>query len=283
MKYTLAISIIILLISVFTIVYSYTSKTNVADIYNKVDEEINYIDKEIIQIMKMLNNLDNENLEKKNIKIESKKETNTNNSQKQEEKSLDENAKPTNIEVVTQNREAIMLRNRNDIDWKTLQNKIEKLSNTISIITIDLASININNEDILSLSSNIDSSIVYAKTNDKINLLISLAKIYSLLPEYKKQYSDDENIIELLYLKANILSSYAILDTLNWDNIYALLLDADNRILSIINSENTINNKNLSINKSYVLLKEYIKSANEQNLDLCYIKFFYLISELENA
>ena len=283
MKYTLAISIIILLISVFTIVYSYTSKTNEADIYNKVDEEINYIDKEIIQIMKMLNNLDNEKLEKKNIKIESKKETNTNNSQKQEEKSADENAKPTNIEVVTQNSEAIMLRNRNDIDWETLQNKIEKLSNTISIITIDLASININNEDILSLSSNIDSSIVYAKTNDKINLLISLAKTYSLLPEYKKQYSDDENIIELLYLKANILSSYAILDTLNWDNIYALLLDADNRMLSIINSENIINNKNLSINKSYVLLKEYIKSANEQNLDLCYIKFFYLISELENA
>ena len=244
-KYVLVIAIAILFISIFTIVYSYSSKDEEIDIYNKIDDEISYIEKQVLQMMKILNNLETENLE-----------------------------------IVTTSNTPIVIKNRDLIDWEKVQEKIERISNDIPVITIDLTSIGIKNGDILELSSNIDDALLYAKAKDKINTLIILAKLYNLLPNYKEQYSKDSVEIEMLYIKSDILSSYALLDTEKWTDIYNIVSDAETKMSNILNSEDNLKYKNQFMNKSYILLKEYIKAVNDKNIDLCYVKFYYLIQHL---
>lgn len=283
MKYILVIAIIILFISIFTIVYSYTNKNDEMDIYSKIDEEINYIDIQVTQIMKMINNLNTDSLESINVSVNEQDENVSGSEQGEKKESDNKEQKPQNIEIITQNSKPIISQDRNNIDWISIQSQLEKLSNSLAIITIDLATININNENILSLNVNIDEALNYLNNRDKTNLLISLAKLYSALPEYKKQYSNDINSINFLYIKSDILSSYAILETNNWENISTILSDADSRMISLLNSEHVIDDKSQSMNKLYVLLKEYIKSVNEMNMDLSYMRFYYLVSQLENV
>ena len=106
--------------------------------------------------------------------------------------------------------------------------------------------------------------------------MISIANLYSLLAKYKDNYSENKRDKELLYIKSDIVSSYALLDANRWDTILSNLGDADTRLQGLINSPyNDIN-----LQKSYILLKEFIKSANSEDTEMCYMKYFYLIKEL---
>ena len=186
------------------------------------------------------------------------------------------------IVISTEEIESVLLRDRNDINWTYIQSELEKVINSWSVATIDLKSINVNNDNILNFNTNADTALKYIQAKDKTNSLISLANLYSLIPKYRSEYSSDNTKIELSYIKSDILSSYALLESGQWDNIYNLLSDADNRISSLINSSDSNINNNQNIQKSYILLKEFIKSTNEKDLELCYMKFYYLIDELEN-
>ena len=284
-KYTAIIFIVLFFISIVTIVYAYTNKDDSGKIYEKIDAELSYIDKEVIKLMKTLNNLNQEKLTTSNVSIDSNQQqdiSSANNQSNENNELSNELNQETNVDIFTKSNESILTTDRNDIDWLYLQREIEKLSTSCAVITIDLTSININSDNILALSSNIDDCIKYCKDNDKQNLLISLVKIYNLLPEYKKDYSQDSTDIELLYIKSDILLSYALLETQNWDNVYEILVDADSRMYGLINSDEYIKNKSQSMEKNYVLLKEYIKSANDQDIDLCYMKFYYLIEEMDH-
>ena len=281
MKYILTIAIAILCISVFTIVYSYTNKSEELDIYSKIDEEINYIEKQVLQMMKMLNNLDTENLERINVYINNEEQSKNEDSKSKENSFEKQEQKPENIEIVTKNKTSILLKDRNIIDWVTLQQQIESLSRSIAVITVDLTSVGINNNNIFALSDNINDSLLYVKEKNKKNSLISLAKIYNLLPEYKKEYSKNSIEIEMLYIKSDILSSYALLDTGNWNDIYNMLSDSEERMIALLNSQESLKDKSKTLDKTYVLLQEYIKVAKEKNLDLCYLKIYYLLEQLE--
>ena len=63
-----------------------------------------------------------------------------------------------------------------------------------------------------------------------------------------------------------------------WSEILTLLNDADSRMSKLI----SLSNNSQNMQKIYIELKEYIKSVNDMELDLCYMKYYYLIKDLEN-
>lgn len=266
-KYVISIAIIVIIISIISIVYSYSNKTNEGDVYEKIEQEIAYVDRKILELMKGLNNLDAEYLITNSVKNSTGESS---------------NSSENNTTISTKETESVLLRDRNDIDWTYIQSELEKIINSWSVITIDLKSININNDNILDFNRNADTALKYIQAKDKANSLINLANLYSLIPEYKSEYSNNSKKIEIAYIKSDILSSYALLESGQWDRIYAFLSDADKRTSALINSNNTEMSNNQNIQKSYILLKEFIKSANDKDINLCYMKFYYLIEELEN-
>ena len=94
---------------------------------------------------------------------------------------------------------------------------------------------------------------------------------------------EDEKKIQIENVKSSIVSAYSIVDTGKWDDIINLLGNAENELKAFINSSNDLSSiKQAKVNKSYVLLKELIKTSNEKNTDLFYLKYINLIQELEN-
>ena len=302
-KYIISIAIIIIIISIITIVYSYSNKTPEVDVYQKIDEEISYVDRRVLELMKMLNNLDIEYMITNNVinatgentsSDSTKSDTDTESSKQasegesgtdkssQADGGEESNGKQGNsITISTKESQSILLRDRNDINWTYIQTELENLINSWSVITIDLKSINTNNDDILAFNTNAETALKYVQEKNKSNALISLSNLYGLLPKYAEKCNKDFKDLEILYIKYDVLAAYALIETNQWDKISTFLGDADNRNLRLINSDNAEVKNNQNIQKSYILLKEFIKSANEKNVDMCYMKFYYLIDELE--
>lgn len=302
-KYIISIAIIIIIISIITIVYSYSNKTPEVDVYQKINEEISYVDRRVLELMKMLNNLDIEYMITNNVinatgentsSDSTKSDTDTESSKQasEGESSTDKssqvdggeesNGKQGNsITISTKESQSILLRDRNDINWTYIQTELENLINSWSVITIDLKSINTNNDDILAFNTNAETALKYVQEKNKSNALISLSNLYGLLPKYAEKCNKDFKDLEILYIKYDVLAAYALIETNQWDKRSTFLGDADNRNLRLINSDNAEVKNNQNIQKSYILLKEFIKSANEKNVDMCYMKFYYLIDELE--
>ncbi len=302
-KYIISIAIIIIIISIITIVYSYSNKTPEVDVYQKINEEISYVDRRVLELMKMLNNLDIEYMITNNVinatgentsSDSTKSDTDTENSEQagggkndtdkssQADGGEESNGKQGNsITISTKESQSILLRDRNDINWTYIQTELENLINSWSVITIDLKSINTNNDDILAFNTNAETALKYVQEKNKSNALISLSNLYGLLPKYAEKCNKDFKDLEILYIKYDVLAAYALIETNQWDKISTFLGDADNRNLRLINSDNAEVKNNQNIQKSYILLKEFIKSANEKNIDMCYMKFYYLIDELE--
>ena len=283
--------------------YSYSNKTPEVDVYQKINEEISYVDRRVLELMKMLNNLDIEYMITNNVinatgentsSDSAKSDTDTESSKQasegesgtdkssQADGGEESNGKQGNsITISTKESQSILLRDRNDINWTYIQTELENLINSWSVITIDLKSINTNNDDILAFNTNAETALKYVQEKNKSNALISLSNLYGLLPKYAEKCNKNFKDLEILYIKYDVLAAYALIETNQWDKISTFLGDADNRNLGLINSDNAEVKNNQNIQKSYILLKEFIKSANEKNVDMCYMKFYYLIDELE--
>lgn len=305
MKYIIIFAIVILVFCTGTIIYSFASsnkKNDSGNIYEKIDSEIEYLQTHLLSVINGLNNLNTEYLITNNEVQNNNNQNNTtsggtgtssgsaasgnsaggsgagassNSSQSNNDNQGDTSA---NILVSTITTESIMSIDRNNIDWTYIQKEVEKISNSWSIATIDLNSIGVPNNDILAFNDNMDNAFKYIKNKDKQNSLISTANLYSLLSKYKDSYSDNNKEKELLHIKSDIISSYALLDTGKWDNIYSTLGDADKRLLGLINSPDS----DAELQKAYIILKELIKAANNKDVDVCYMKYFYLIKELKS-
>ena len=301
-KYILIIAIIVIIVSSLIIVYSFANKNNEIDVYDKIEKEIDYLDKEIVSIMQDLNNLDKQYI----IIDEEPSDTSKANSQGSQNGSNDsnsngssgqssdnsqqenqsentetaENSSNTNQKQTTSTAktESILLRDRNKVNWDDILSEVEQINDSWNIIIIDFNSVNIKNDDILKFNQNIDNAIKFVKAKDKTNSLISLANMYALLPQYVQQYSENTKKVEALYIKSDILFSYSIIEKNDWDTIGKYLADANNRMKQLITDEPD----NQNYKKVYVLLNNYTKSTSEKDIDISYMKFYYLIDEAEN-
>ena len=193
-------------------------------------------------------------------------------------------SKEQNIVKYELMQEPVLDKDKDDIDWRELEDTAESLYNSWATITIDLNSQNVSKNDILMFNTNLDNLMNSLKNKDKKNSKICLANLYSTLPKYMEQTSQDSNAISFRRVKANVLFSYAMLDTGDWDSINKFLSQAEVDLKNLMETGNVNGNfKKSTVDKSYVLLRELIKTGNEKNIDLFYVKYMNLIAELEKA
>ena len=142
---------------------------------------------------------------------------------------------------------------------------------------------NVSSDDILSYNTNLDNLMISIKDKNKVNSAICLANLYSLVPKYMSETSEDQPKIQIGYIKSDILSAYSLLDTEKWNDITNLLGSAESKLTEFMNGGYNLSSmRQAKVNKAYVLLKELIKSSNEKNKDLFYLKYISLIQELED-
>ena len=300
-----ALIIMVTIIAVTVVVTVNNKKTNLNE---KIISEIDYLDKTMIAMVNKLNNLQtSDEIHAKRTSVEiSSQNIMTDSSKSGEESSSNSNGSKmggtdssgssnskqgsgstgdssTSTEKYQIQNNAVLLRNTSDIDWNELQNQAENLYKSWTTITLDLNTMNVTSDDILAYSTNLDNLMVSLKEKNKVNSAICLANMYSLIPKYTNEISSDTAKSKLENVKSNIIFAYSIVETDRWDDILKLLGQAETDLTELMAmKENLSAIRKPKINKAYVLLKELIKSSNDKNVDIFYLKYINLIEELDN-
>lgn len=296
-----AIIIIIIIISIaFTsIIYFVNANKDDEDINSKAEEELKYIGREIINMMNRLNNISFTNAvlqeKKENTSSTNNSKSNSKNqesgSENSEDSSQGENSRDsskenkmieTNVKYVADEK-GILNSNLTEIEWDDLKNNSENLYSIWTRTLIDLHSLNINNEDILNFSSTLDMVTMSIKSEDKVQSLNNLARLYTFIPLYLEKILNDNKKINIENTKTCILNSCAYVEQDNWQEVKNQIQNSINFYTEIINSaeESEDYSKN-KITKIYVLLNELNNTLSLEDKDIYYIKYKNLMEELVN-
>lgn len=283
---------IILLIVIMSILLFFFFKYNKKDdkLKEKAEEEINYLDEKIISCMNTLNNITFKTAKlKKSTETTTKNNSSSSQSSSQDSSnnssnesstssSQDDNKEEVKYDVQNNN---ILLLDLSKVDWDYLKDYLDILHSVWPNIIVDLYNLNVNNQDILNFSSALNQTTIDVKQENKKAALDDFANLYSYLPKYFEQTSNDNKKINLTYTKFYVLNSYALVEQNKWDEMKAQLAEANNYFSKIMNSvdENNEYTKN-RISKAYILLNELNNTINKKDKELYYIKYKNVMEEL---
>ena len=295
-KKIFAVSTIIIILTIIITLIIYFANANKDDnIYlaEKTEQELKYIEREIISMMNHLNNISFTDSALKQTTKESSNSSKEQASQNEQststggsnQSSSKDSNNETSIKTVkfTTEVEGILETDLSYIDWGYLKTNIENLYDIWSITIVDLHSLNVNNEDILNFSSLLDKVTINIKDEDKLASLNNLANLYSCISLYFEQISDNSKSINIQKTKTSILNSYVFVEQNNWNEVQLQLQEAINCYTNVINNvdEENKNNKN-KITKIYVLLNELNNAISLQSKEIYYIKYKNVMDELVN-
>ncbi len=281
---------IILTIIFFTLIFVLTGCSNNKEdnLNEKTNQQVKFLDQKIVGMLNLLNNITltdygviTEEVEK-NSK-DSKESASSGADQASSAGSSDtggetsiQDKKPT---VKTEVKASNILNSNREPDWTTLKTNVENLYTSWSSIVLDLYKVKVNNTDIIDFEKTLDETIVAIKNEDKAQSIDKLTILYSYLPKYLEAFSDNDKI-NVTKTKYNIIEAYSLVQKNDWNATKEKLTDAENNFMTIINDIQ--NNPNqLNINKTYILIKEMQNSADLRDLDLFYIKYKSIMTEIE--
>lgn len=301
-KYLILLICVVIVLSIVFGVVMVFSNSGDDTTKDKIKEEVYYIETKLLGMINALNNIPFSNsvlLEQNTIKGQEKSNNGSSGSSSQgsEEKSQggesssssgssggessDSSKSGGDTDYTKYNVQSKNILNlkENEIDWNYIKNTAQLLHTSWTTIMIDLHSLNIKNDDILSFSNNLDALILNIEREDKRTTLNSLASLYAIIPAYINQYSDDNYEENLAYTKAYIINSYVLLENDKWEDMQAEVTKAQEYFNLVINSINTKSSQ-IFINKTYVLLNEMKNAINLKDKKLYYMKYKNL---MENA
>lgn len=295
-KIAFLVLFLIIIILSFTI-YTNASRNNENDIREKSLSEIKYVESKLINLFKSLNNIEFENYKISSQEINSQKNSDSSdssdsssNSDSSKEgegnsSSSGNNSESSNAPLGNNNKKysltpSTVLSQNSDINWDYIKKEAEEVSSAMPSITLDLYDISLNQSDILNFNKEYDNLLSSIKQEDKEKTMSSLNTLYSYIPKFIKNCSNDEQYKTIINTKQYILSAYSILDSEDWDKINAqikLAVDTYSKLITDINLETE---KQYNINKVYIMINDIQNSTTIKSKDIFLIKYKNIIEEL---
>lgn len=297
-KFRKTIYILILVISIFLLSGCDDNQleNDYSDTKEKVIEEMRYLDTRIVDILNSLNNITLENYSVSSKEIttttqstqgsgqdsEGKSETSTTNAQgsSSSSSSTENSSKDEKISVSEMEREAVILTDVNDVDWKNIKNQIELINSFWAIIAIDLYSFNVNNEDITGFNTALDKAILSIKEENKEEALTNLTEMYSYIPRYLKAISAENSIQNIYQTKEHILRAYSLVEKDDWGTITTSVNEARNSFNNIMSDTDYTNKNKYKVDKAYILINDLISAIPNNDATMFYMKYKNVIQSL---
>lgn len=173
-----------------------------------------------------------------------------------------------------------ILAKKTEPNWEDLIYDIEQIYSNWSIVTLDLYKQNIDNQKILSFNVDLDNATKAIKDKNKEQTLILLAKLYSYIPTYFEDFSDDQMQTNLYKVKSNLFNAYSIIEQNNPNEVKKYLQSSEEAMISIMN--NIQNQKTYNLNKAYILLKDLQTTVDKNDTSIFYLKYKNLSEELNS-
>lgn len=299
-----SITIVIIFVAYIVTSTSNYIKSNSKKIDEKTEEEIKQLEEKLVGMINSLNNISFTNTV---LKQTSEKSSSTNSDNNSSNNSSDSSSNDSNSGQNSQSSENsdnssnsisskteeqvkyeiqkndILLIDLSDIDWKYIKANTESIYNLWANLIVDLHELNVNNQDILNFSNTLDQVTLSVKQENKYASVTNLVSLYSYLPTYVNQFSNNENEKNLFLTKNCVLNTYALIEQQNWDEMKKQTASAIEYFSNIMNNieNNERQNKN-KITKIYVLLNELYSSIDLKDKELYYIKYRNVMEELIN-
>ena len=283
--------ILLLSIGVIILLTGCSDNTNNSNEDNreKVIQELDYLDTQIVGILNKLNNISLQN-----YSLTLKEESTEKSSDSEQSKTSEEESKESNSQTQTgssnENTSSItttqmevkstLEEDESDIDWKTIKSEVEIINDTWGVILIDLTNFNVNNDDILGFSSALDDSILSIKDENKTDSLINVSKLYSYIPKYESALAVSNSIQNIKQVKSYLINAYSLVEQDKWDEIQINISDAENTFKNIVNDVEYIRDKEYKVNRTYVLIKELQNSLQYKDKKLFYVKYKNLMESI---
>lgn len=268
-------------IMLFILIFSLTGckeKSSEGDILkSKVTEELKVMESKILD---MLNNCNN--ISMRNYKVVSEKVENRNQEpdKSQSESSSEQSSEGESSESAQSEEQKsvsdTILSGSRDTNWNDIKNCIEILNEIWATAIEDLYKCDVNKEDILKFSENINSTIIGIKNSDKANTVQSLINLYSYIPKFANNVYQEDEEKNKINAKYHILNAYTKIETEEWEEINKELNEAEKYVTNVINN---IYQGDENIKKLYVNLKEFQNSIKNHDKDVLYIKYKILIED----
>lgn len=263
---------------------------------SKVRDEMNYLDEKISSMINSLNNLTLTNYIVEDRKVTSQEEktaNNTNDGSENTNSLTEQNSTADNSssssqgssqskqpQNLTEMKNNTILSSDRNVDWSKLDSSVEVLHSSWSTILLDLYKLNINKDDILKFSSLLDQLTLNIKDKKKIEALDSLTQMYSCIVGYIHSFAgEDELYKNVAKTKESVFYAYANVDKDNWDEVKNHLQNAENAYIPVVNNINH-KEKEFTINKAYITLKELQNGIADRDKDVFYIKYKNVLEEL---
>lgn len=272
------------------------------DTKNKVIEELEYLDSQIVSIANKLNNISMQSyaISSEEVSLGEENSSGTSSSQSGNEASggsgsgtsggeqkesssqsgAGEESQKTNITTTQMEPNTVLDSDENDIDWKSIKSQIETINEAWSVVLLDLSSLNVDNNHILSFSNTLDDCIISIKDENKIDSLTNIAKLYSYIPIIEKDISSENSTQNIKQVKAYIINAYSVVEQGDWVSVENNITEAEKTFKNITSDIEYIKDKEYKVNRTYVLIKELQNSLSYKDRKLFYVKYKNLMESV---
>lgn len=299
------IFLITIIIVISSVIYVNANKNPEEDQKQKISSEMEFLESKLLDLANMMNNIQTSkySVTVKDVPGQTQESEggNTSSSQNQSSESNNQgqsegnnNSQSSNSQSSTEQSDSGenkkyelelngVLNENQQIDWENVKGEVEELYISIPTITLDLYEMNINKDDILNFNKEYDNLIKVVKNENKEEVLGVLNTLYSYMPKFIQNTTDDNVNKTIVETKSYIVSAYSKLDAEKWDGINDDIKKAIDVYSKLLTDTNIDNEKQYSLNKSYVILNEIQNAVNIKDKSVFLIKYKNLLEELENV
>lgn len=299
------IVLITIIIVISSVIYVNANKNPEEDQKQKISSEMEFLESKLLDLANMMNNIQTSkySVTVKDVPGQTQESEggNTSSSQNQSSESDNQgqsegnnNSQSSNSQSSTEQSDSGenkkyelelngVLNENQQIDWENVKGEVEELYISIPTITLDLYEMNINKDEILNFNKEYDNLIKVVKNENKEEVLGVLNTLYSYMPKFIQNTTDDNVNKTIVETKSYIVSAYSKLDAEKWDGINDDIKKAIDVYSKLLTDTNIDNEKQYSLNKSYVILNEIQNAVNIKDKSVFLIKYKNLLEELENV
>lgn len=170
-----------------------------------------------------------------------------------------------------------------EINWKQIKNDVENLYTPLYNMTLDLYQTNANQQDIINFNKEYDNLTKAVKNEDKELTFSELSILYSYLPKFISNCTEDTKEVIIAKTKDDILKAYSLLEKEQWATIAEsinLAAQEFTKLVTDINGDEKTNQYN--INKAYIMINEMQNAVLLKDKQIFLIKYKNVLEELEN-
>lgn len=166
------------------------------------------------------------------------------------------------------------------IEWDSMLKDEKDLLESLDTVILDLSELDIKNEDVIKLSSEINNLIILTTEENISGVLYKIRDIYSLIPEYMKTFENDTDLINKKNIKRLVISCYSLVVDGKWEEAKAEALNLETKYKEMMNDLKYAENNSYNLNNIYVLVEEFKNSIGIENIELVSLKYITLIEKI---